>query len=171
MLARARNGMVGEQSSVQLEPIIATALTARAAAIAEQRIEVRTTLATIRVVGAETLLSRMIENAIENAVRHNQRGGEINVELQARDDRARLTEESSGPPLDPDAVAQLAQPFTRLGQERTARTTATASDCRSSPPSAARGGALELSARPEGGLRVRVNMPLAATIEPTAATA
>ena len=109
MLARAQNGLVGEQSSVQLEPIITTALTARAAAIAQQQIEVRTTLATIRVVGAETLLSRVVENVIENAVRHNQRGGEITVEMDAHHDRAQLAVESSGPVLDPEAVGQLAQ--------------------------------------------------------------
>ena len=36
---------------------------------------------------------------------------------------------------------------------------------------AAHSGALALSARPEGGLRVQISLPLAATIDPAAATA
>jgi signal transduction histidine kinase len=172
MLARAQNGLVGEQSSVQLEPIITTALTARAAAIAAQQIDVRATLTTVRVAGAETLLSRMVENVIENAVRHNQRGGEINVDLQARGDRARFAVESSGPPLDPDAVANLAQPFTRLGQERTGSHNGHGLGLSIvAAVAAAHDGTLELSARPGGGLRVGVSLPLAATIQPAAATA
>jgi hypothetical protein len=99
-LAHAQNGAAGEQSSVQLQPIVTAALAARTEAIAKQQLDIRTTLTTVRVVGAETLLSRMVENEIENAVRHHQRGGEINVELQARDDRARFAVESGGPPLD-----------------------------------------------------------------------
>jgi signal transduction histidine kinase len=171
MLARAQSGTVGDLRPVQLGPIVATALAARADAIAEKQIEVRTTLARVSVGGAETLLGRMVENVIENAVRHNQPGGEINVELDARHDHARLAVESSGPVLDPEAVGQLAQPFTRLGQERTGSHNGHGLGLSIvAAVAAAHGGMLELSPRPAGGLRVQISLPLAPVDQPATTT-
>ena len=69
--------------------------------------------------GSETLLARMVDNVIDNAVRHNQPHGFINVTCEADRETARLVVESGGPVLDQAAVAQLAEPFRRLGAERT----------------------------------------------------
>ncbi len=118
------------------------------------------------------LLSRMVENVTDNAVRHNQRGGEITVELEARDDRARLAVQSSGRLLDPEAVAQLAQPFTRLGQERAGWQNGHGLGLSIvAAVAAAHGGALELSARPQGGLRIQISLPVATVGQPAVATA
>lgn len=75
-------------------------------------------LAPVDVAGSQTLLARMVENLIDNAVRHNQPGGRISVMCETDRDMARLVVESSGPVLDHEAVAQLAEPFNRLGAER-----------------------------------------------------
>ena len=110
----------------------------------------------------------MVENVIENSVRHNQPHGFINIACETIGGAARLVVESGGPVLDEHSVAQLAQPFRRLGVERTGSQNghglglsivAAVAD--------AHGGALELHARPQGGLRVQITLP-AATPTPTA---
>jgi signal transduction histidine kinase len=170
-LARAQDGTVADQSPVQLEPIVADALAARAGAIAQKQIHVRTGLARVSVRGAETLLSRMVDNVIENAVRHNKCDGEITVEIDACDDRARLSVESSGPVLDPEAVGQLARPFTRLGQDRTGSQNGHGLGLSIvAAVAAAHGGALDLSPRRAGGLRVQISLPLATVDQPATAT-
>jgi signal transduction histidine kinase len=123
---------------------------------------VRTTLVPVGVTGSETLLARMVENVIENSVRHNEAHGFIHIACENIGAAGRLVVESGGPVLDEESVAQLAQPFRRLGAERTGSQNghglglsivAAVAD--------AHGGALELHARPQGGLRVQITLPSA----------
>ena len=119
-LARAQDGQLGDEDHVALEPLIASALTARADQVAAKQLTVETRLSGAEVAGSATLLGRMIENVIENAVRHNQPGGSIEITCGPVDaEHARVIIDSSGPILDQDDVAQLAQPFKRLSQDRT----------------------------------------------------
>ena len=74
-LARAENGRVPMHDQVALEPLITDALYARANPIAVKRLGVETHLSPVEVAGSPTLLARMVENVIENAVRHNQPDG------------------------------------------------------------------------------------------------
>ena len=168
VLARAQHGTVTDRTIVSLDQIVTDALTTRHAQIAEQQLEVRTALAPVGVTGSETLLARMVENVIENSVRHNQPHGFINIACENTGAAARLVVESGGPVLDEHSVAQLAQPFRRLGVERTGSQNghglglsivAAVAD--------AHGGELELHARPQGGLRVQITLP-AAIPTPTA---
>ncbi len=80
-LARAENGRIEEQDQVALEPLITTALAARAGQTAAGGLTVDTHLAGVAVAGSATLLARMIENVIENAVCHTEPGGSIQVML------------------------------------------------------------------------------------------
>jgi signal transduction histidine kinase len=76
---------------------------------------------------------------------------------------ALLTAETGGRILDQEQVARLAQPFQRLGTERTG--SADGSGLGLSIVSAiatAHGGSLDLRARPGGGLRVAITLPLEA---------
>jgi len=162
-LARAHNGRLDEQGAVALEPLITTALTARAGQIAAQQLNVETRLRPVEVAGSSTLLGRMIDNVIENAVRHNQPGGSIELALEAvGGQEARITIDSSGPMLDHDAVAQLAQPFKRLRRDRTGSQNGHGLGLSIvAAVAAAHDGHLELHARDEGGLRVRITLPAA----------
>jgi signal transduction histidine kinase len=169
-LARAQNGRLDEHDQVALEPLIAAALTARADQITAKRLTVETHLAAVEVAGSATLLRRMIENVIENAVHHNQPGGSIGLTLAPVNGRqARLTVDTSGPMLDQSAVAQLAQPFTRLGQDRTGSQNGHGLGLSIvAAVAGAHDGSLDLHARAEGGLRVQIT--LAAAIPQAAAT-
>jgi hypothetical protein len=170
-LARAQNGRVGDHDQVALEPIITAALAADADQIAAKRLTVETHLTGVDVAGSATLLGRMVENVIENAVRHNRPGGSIVVTLAPLDgQQARVTLDSSGPVLDQQAVAQLAQPFKRLGQDRTGSQNGHGLGLSIvAAVAAAHDGRLDLHARAEGGLRVQITLPAASAPHLTAA--
>ena len=160
-LARAQNGRVPAHDQVALVPLITEALCARATQIATKRLAVETHLRPVEVAGSPTLLTRMVENVIENAVRHNHPDGSIKLTLApVGEQQAQLTVDSSGPLLDPSAVAQLAQPFKRLGQDRTGSQAGHGLGLSIvAAVAAAHNGSLELQARPEGGLRVQITLP------------
>ena len=93
---------------------------------------------------------------IENAVRHNEPHGFIAVQSELRDGSAWLVVENGGPLLDGASVEQLAQPFRRLGAERTGSADGVGLGLSIVAAVAeAHGGGLELRARSGGGLRVR----------------
>lgn len=165
-LARAQHAEL-DTAPVSLAQLADDALARRSKAIAAKHIGVSTSLPPVRVTGSETLLARMVDNVIENAVRHNQPYGSITVALEHRGERALLVVESGGPVLDPSMVARLAEPFTRLGADRTGSenghglglsivaAVATAHD-----------GTLELHPRPQGGLQIQITLPTAAAERP-----
>jgi signal transduction histidine kinase len=160
-LARAQNGQLEESHQVALEPLIRSALNDRADQIAAKELTVETDLNAVEVAGSPTLLRRMIENLIENAVRHTKPGGLIEISLASSDGRqARVVIASSGPLLDPGAVAQLAQPFKRLSQDRTGSQDGHGLGLSIvAAVAAAHGGQLDLHAPEEGGLRVHITLP------------
>ncbi|GAA3018953.1 HAMP domain-containing sensor histidine kinase [Streptosporangium longisporum] len=176
-LARARHGEFRDRVPVSLATLASEALAARAADVAERdlTVEVRTGEAAWTR-GDPTLLSRMVNNVIDNAVVHNRRGGRIRLETGTRtghgpgngighgtgDGSTWLVVETGGPPLDPAQVARLTEPFRRLGADRTG--SETGSGLGLSIVAAvveAHDGLLDLRARPEGGLRVTVSLPQA----------
>jgi signal transduction histidine kinase len=173
-LAHAQNGQLDEHSPVALEPVIGAALIARADQIAAKRLTVETRLVDVdvEVAGSATLLGRMIENVIENAVRHNQPGGSIELTLAPlAGQRARVIIDSSGPMLDQDAVAQLAQPFKRLSQERTGSQNGYGLGLSIvAAVATAHAGSVDLYARAEGGLRVQITLPATTVPQPAKTT-
>jgi signal transduction histidine kinase len=162
-LARAQNGQLDDRNQVALEPLITAALTARAGQIAAKRLTLETHLAAVEVAGSSTLLRRMVENVIENAVRYNRPGGSVELTLTLLNgQQARLIIDSSGPMLDQFTVTELAQPFTRLGQDRTGPQNGHGLGLSIvAAVAAAHDGSLELHARAEGGLRVQITLPAA----------
>jgi signal transduction histidine kinase len=171
-LARAHREQLGDQAPVSLPQLVSDAVAARTQAIATKQIQLRTALAPADVTGSDTLLEQMVANVIDNAVRHNHTDGTISIETDADQQAARLTVESSGPTLDPAAVAQLAQPFRRLGAERTGSHNGHGLGLSIvAAVAAAHHGALKLNARPQGGLRVQITLPASTAARPPAITA
>ncbi len=170
ILARAQHGTRPDDASVSLTALVEAALRDRRAVIAERRIDVRASLALAMVTGSETLLSRMVENVIENAVHHNEPFGFIAIESELDGEVVRLVVENGGRQLDDAGVERLGQPFHRLGAERTGSSDGVGLGLSIvDAVAAAHGGALELRARSAGGLRVEISMPLAiAAREPVA---
>jgi signal transduction histidine kinase len=159
-LARAQHGAVSDRATVELPSVAQAALDARRGAIAARGLSVQMALGPATVTGNRTLLAQMVENVLDNAVRHNQAGGWIRVHTESERARARVTVESGGAPLSAGAVAELAQPFQRIdgarrGSEHGVGLGLSIVDAIAQ----AHGGALSLEAQPCGGLRVVIDLP------------
>ncbi len=167
VLARAQRGELGHSSPVALDQLISTALAARADRIAAGRIELRTRLEPVRVAASETLLARLVENVIENAVAHNETGGFVEIGCTVDHGIARVAVANGGPVLEEGAVGRLAEPFQRLGQERIAARNGHGLGLSIVAAIAeAHGGSLQLQARPHGGLNLQIVLPGASLATP-----
>ncbi|MFI7693210.1 sensor histidine kinase [Nonomuraea sp. NPDC049655] len=161
-LARAQHGSLPDAAAITLGDLVRHTLDARAADLAARRLTLddESVAEGARTRGSVALVTRMVHNLVDNAIVHNQDGGWIRVEAAADGRWARLVVESGGDRLDPEQVARLARPFQRLGADRTG--SADGSGLGLSIVAAvaqAHGGALDLAARPEGGLRATVRLP------------
>jgi signal transduction histidine kinase len=175
VLARAQHRNLPGYSVLPLDYIVGAALARQSEAIAARNLTVRNDAGPggAWVKGSQALVSRMVENLIDNAAGHNVDGGWIHVRAQTEAGRARLTVENGGDVLDQAEVDELSQPFRRLGADRIG--TDRGSGLGLSIVAAiaeAHGGRLELQARRGGGLRACVDLPAAdPAADPAAASA
>jgi signal transduction histidine kinase len=166
-LARAQHGALPERDTVSLSAIGRTALDSRGDAISRRGLEVHRQLDEVAVSGSETLLTHMVENVVENAIRHNEPSGWIRIETRAEGTVARLAVESGGRRLREEEVEALAQPFRRLGAERTGSENGVGLGLSIvAAIVAAHDGQLQLRAREQGGLRVNIELPLTTSTLP-----
>ncbi len=125
--------------------------------------------AVVTVTGNPVLLAQLTGNLIDNAVRHNQPGGWVRTQITRDGPVVRLLVENGGPLLDPGTVTTLAQPFRRLGTERTGSAAGTGLGLSITEAiAAAHGGTLRLRARREGGLQAVIDLPAAGSAGPAA---
>jgi signal transduction histidine kinase len=166
-LARGQHGWVGEEVPVALDHIASEAVARRAPEISAMQLDVDLEVSgEVWVSGSETLLSRMVENVVENAVSHNEPGGWVHVASTAEGPRAALVVENGGALLAQGDVDQLAEPFRRLGTPRTGSQAGTGLGLSIVASIAqAHGGAVDLHARRDGGLRVVIALPAVAAVE------
>jgi signal transduction histidine kinase len=170
-LAHAQHGGALHGSAVSLDRIAAAVIADHRDAITAMRITVEQEHHDASVQGSEALLTHLLDNLVDNAVRHNQADGWVRVSIAVDGNAALLVIENGGPLLAGRDVEDLAQPFRRLGGERT------------SPPNGVglglsivaaiietHHGRLDLQARPTGGLRVTVCLPLSWSAELAGAT-
>jgi signal transduction histidine kinase len=174
VLARAQHRAMPGHAVLPLDYVVGAALAGQAAAIGALELTVRDTSGQggAWVAGSPALLSRMVANVIDNAVGHNAPGGWIAITTGTDGGTARLVVENGGPVLDQRQVDELSQPFRRLEADRVG--TDQGSGLGLSIVAAiaeAHGGALDLQARPGGGLRVCVDLPAAAAAVPAGAPA
>jgi signal transduction histidine kinase len=162
VLARAQHGALADRAPVSLRDLAAQAVTGRAADLAARGLTLdedgpRDPAWTW---GSRTLLSRVADNLVDNAIVHNADGGWCRIATAATDGAARLVVESGGPVLDPAQVARLARPFQRLAADRTGSETGSGLGLSIvAAIAAAHGGRLDLEALAGGGLRATVVLP------------
>ena len=82
--------------------------------------EIQVELAEATTTGDPVLLERLVQNLIENGVRHNVAGGWVRVATCTRDGRAVLEVSNTGPVVPRYEVEGLFEPFHRLGTDRLA---------------------------------------------------
>ena len=112
------------------------------------------------VAGDRALLERLVANLVENAVRHNQPGGWVEVDTGHAGPVSVVRVANGGPLIPPDQVTTLFEPFHRLEADRTGSDRGAGlglSIVRS--VASAHGGTVTAKALPGGGLEVRVELP------------
>ena len=111
--------------------------------------------------GSPELLLRMITNLVQNAVVHNVPGGTVTVHTEPQHQASVVRVENTGRPLPPDLVPTLVEPFQRGGERLRTDDHAGVGLGLAIVHSVVRahGGALDIAARPGGGLRVTVRLP------------
>jgi signal transduction histidine kinase len=160
MLARSE-AVIGREEAVDLGALAALCVTdlhARAQALG---VRVQTDLQETWVRGEPHLLERMIANLIDNAIRHNQPGGYIDVRTFTAGQTVEVIVRNGGSVIEPEEVHRLAEPFRRLSRSvggfglglSIVRSVAEV-----------HGGAAELWAPADGGLEVRITMPAGAIV-------
>jgi signal transduction histidine kinase len=162
-LARADHLSVARDVTVGLDQAVADALAWHGQAISDLGLRIERALLAAPVAGSEVLLVRLVNNIIDNAVRHNEQNGWVRVVTSTDATSARLIVETGGRLLDQQQVRELAQPFRRLGAERTGSDNGVGLGLSIvAAVTAAHHGTLRLQARAGGGLRVAVTLPAAA---------
>src|ERR1039457_1875134 len=162
-LARADHTSVAQDVTVGLDQAAADALAVHSQAISDMGLRIERALRAAPVAGSEVLLVRMVSNIIDNAVRHNELNGWVRVVTGTDATSARLIVETGGRVLDEQQVRDLAQPFRRIGAERTGSDNGVGLGLSIvAAVAAAHHGTLDLQARDGGGLRVAVPLPVAA---------
>ncbi|MEU8245693.1 HAMP domain-containing sensor histidine kinase [Nonomuraea sp. NPDC048916] len=145
---------------VDVEQVVRAALEQLDLHPRRRRITLRHDLRPALVEGDPLLLERCVFNLLENAVKYNVRGGEVEVSLRHDGDAAVLTVDNTGQPVPSYEVEDLFEPFRRLQGDRVR--SARGSGLGLSIVRAivdAHGGAVGARARPEGGLSVTVRLP------------
>lgn len=121
-------------------------------------------LETVPVVGDRMLLERMVDNLVENAIRHNHRGGWVRVSVAPEAGWAVLQVANGGSALQPEVVTALFEPFRRGHGEAPGRQRGFGLGLAIVRSVAkAHAGAVEATSPAAGGMVVTVRLPLAST--------
>ncbi|MFP3967024.1 HAMP domain-containing sensor histidine kinase [Actinomadura fulvescens] len=160
LLARSENEIT-DRAPVDLADVVGhvTAQTAREAALAE--ITVREQPGEALTSGDALLLERLVQNLVENGIRHNSGpGGWVEVTSRAREGHVELTVGNSGPAVPPYEIPALFEPFHRFDSDRlvTAKGAGLGLSIVRSIVRA-HSGRIAAGPRPDGGLVVTVTLP------------
>ena len=160
VLARSDRGLAAREP-VRLDEVVNQVVAQSGPEASGARVSVDVDLSPVLVNGDRPLLERLTANLVENGVRHNHRGGRVEVAIFSNGGDAVLRVTNTGQAVPPDQVDGLFVPFRRLRAERTGgdgrgvglglsivRSVATA-----------HGGSVAARSRAEGGLEVEVRLP------------
>jgi signal transduction histidine kinase len=161
-LARSQAG-AGKRRTVDLARVVAATLDGLGDQAAAQNVALSGDLRPAPVSGEPVLIERMVSNLLDNAVRHNDRGGHVTVTTGATAAAAFLHMANTGRQIVPGDADRLVEPFVRGPDDRT-RTGGGAGLGLSIVRAivAAHHGEVCLAARPTGGLDVTVRFPMRA---------
>jgi signal transduction histidine kinase len=116
-LATSEQG-VQHRQPVDLGQLATAALLVRDGDAHQRGIRVETDLAAAPVTGDPHLLASLVANLLDNALRHNHTGGWLQITTTSGDGPPTLTVSNTGPPVPPDDLDRLFQPFQQLDGQR-----------------------------------------------------
>jgi signal transduction histidine kinase len=125
-------------------------------------LSIDTGLAAAPAYGNRLLLERMVGNLVDNAVRHNIRGGWISIRTGARDHQARFEVTNSGPVIPEELVPALFEPFRRVETRTSVHDGTGLGLAIVRSIGTAHGASVDAHSLPAGGLGILVTMPPAA---------
>ncbi|MEU9830390.1 HAMP domain-containing sensor histidine kinase [Streptosporangium sp. NPDC048047] len=126
----------------------------------EQGVTVHRLLDPAPTAGEAVLVERLVQNLVENAVRHNHAGGQVWVSTRRRTDRVELVVSNTGLPVPPYEVETIFEPFRRLHGDRLRSDRGSGLGLSIVRVVAeAHGGTVAAEPREEGGLTVAVELP------------
>jgi signal transduction histidine kinase len=110
--------------------------------------------------GEPVLVERLVQNLVENAIRHNHGGGQVWVSTRHRADRVELVVANTGLPVPPYEIETIFEPFRRLHGDRLRSDRGSGLGLSIVRVVAeAHGGVVIAGSREEGGLTITVELP------------
>ncbi|TDB76996.1 HAMP domain-containing histidine kinase [Actinomadura sp. KC216] len=163
LLARSENAITA-RAPVDLADIVGHVTTQTAREAEDAGVTVETDAAEAVTTGDALLLERVVQNLLENGLRHNTgESGWVKVGCRTRDGHAVLEVSNSGPTVPPYEIPALFEPFRRMDSDRivTAKGAGLGLSIVQSIVRA-HGGDVTATSRRSGGLHITVTLPLAA---------
>src|SRR5581483_6756626 len=114
-LTRSQTGLE-RREHVELATLTTQTIAAHQSRLTDRDLDLRTTLDPATALADPRLLERLISNLIDNAIRHNLPHGRLAITTGTRDKRPVLSIENTGPPIPPDQLERLFEPFQRLAE-------------------------------------------------------
>ncbi|MGO1056796.1 sensor histidine kinase [Crossiella sp. CA198] len=156
VLARSDRGLA-KRAKVDMHTVVAEAVGQYRAEAGRREIELQVRLTEATVSGDRVLLTQLVTNLVSNAIRHNlPSGGTVWVRT---DVFGGLTVSNTGPKVPAGQIPQLFEPF-RRGEGRTDKGEGAGLGLSIVDSiTRAHGGTVKAEPRPDGGLRVKVELP------------
>ena len=118
-------------------------------------------------VGDPSLAESLVSNLVDNALRHNVAGGQVEIRTAQAAGQAVISVRNTGPVIPPGEVDRLFQPFQRLASGRTSQASGHGLGLAIVAAIArAHHATLTARARPAGGLDITVTFPPPAPDQP-----
>ena len=144
-------------------------LAARTGAAQRGQLQLTATLDPAPAAGDPGLAESLVSNLVDNALRHNVAGGQVEIRTGQAAGQAVISVRNTGPVIPPGEVDRLFQPFQRLSPGRTSQASGHGLGLAIVAAIArAHHATLTARARPAGGLDITVTFPPPATQPPAA---
>jgi signal transduction histidine kinase len=154
----------GERGLDRFEPVDLAALAAAVAASRQDdadaaQLDLVARVEPAQAAGDPGLAERLVANLVDNAIRYNTTGGQVEIGTGTRAGRAYLTVTNTGPVIPPDQLGRLFQPFQRMDPARRSPGGLGLGLAIVSAIAAAHGADLQAVTRTAGGLAIEVLFP------------
>jgi signal transduction histidine kinase len=158
-LASSERG-IEQPEPFDLARLAGSVLAARAGAAQRGQIKLTATLGPAPAAGDPSLAESLVSNLVDNALRHNVTGGQVEIYTGQAAGQATISVRNTGPVVPPGQVDRLFQPFQRLGTGRTSQAAGHGLGLAIVAAIArAHHATVSARARPAGGLDITVTFP------------
>jgi signal transduction histidine kinase len=162
-LARSEGG-ISSHESFELSAVIDTVLLSPELDTGTMGVSVRTEIGPAAVSGDPRLVERLVRNLVDNAIRHNQPSGRVDIAARTESGHAVLVVANTGPAIPAADIDRLFQPFQRLAPNRSSQPDGTGLGLPIVKAIAdAHDATITATSQPHGGLTIEVSFPCLTT--------